>query len=287
MWAVFRHAILRERGQILGWGIGLGLLAAMIILPYDSLMRQREQLQALVKALPPEMMAFFGGMTDLLSPAGYLNMQFYSYMPIVVGIYAVLAGSGLVASDEENGTLDLVLAHPISRTALFLGRVWALAAAMLGILAITWLGFIAALPFTAMPVSPLALIWPILSLFAVIAFFAALALLLSMVLPSRRLAASVAGLLLVASYTITSLATLIEGLATVARFSPLNYYQGGRAVDGLNWGWLAWLLGAAVLCSLLAWLLFEGRDIRVGGEGGWRIPTLRRGAVYRQHPPTF
>jgi hypothetical protein len=33
-------------------------------------------------------------------------------------------------------------------------------------------------------------------------------------------------------------------------------------------------MGLAVLFLLLAWMLFERRDIRVGGEGGWRLPKV-------------
>jgi ABC-2 type transport system permease protein len=289
MEAIIRHALSRARGQILGWGIGLGLYGLWMVALYDALIGMEEQYTALLESYPPEMLAFFGGMTDLFSPAGYLNTYFYSMMPIIIGIYAVLAGSGLLAGDEESGILDLVLAHPIGRTGLFLGRVLALAVTVLGILAITWLGFIVALPGSSMQVGLAALALPLLSLFAVVALFAALALLLSMVLPSRSLAASASGLILVASYFITSLATIVDGLVAVARFSPLNYYQGGSAVDGLNWGWLGGLLGAALLLGLAAWQLFQRRDIRVGGESGWHLPSvrsLRRRTTLEQAPPS-
>ncbi len=36
------------------------------------------------------------------------------------------------------------------------------------------------------------------------------------------------------------------------------------------------LLGIALLLALLAWWRFERRDVRVGGEGGWRLPILAR-----------
>jgi hypothetical protein len=34
------------------------------------------------------------------------------------------------------------------------------------------------------------------------------------------------------------------------------------------------LFGFAVFFALVAWLLFLRRDIRVSGEGSWRIPGL-------------
>jgi ABC-2 type transport system permease protein len=56
----------------------------------------------------------------------------------------------------------------------------------------------------------------------------------------------------------------------------MHYYQGGGAIDGIDWGPLAGLLAASLLFALLAWWRFARRDIRVGGEGGWKLPSLRR-----------
>lgn len=87
------------------------------------------------------------------------------------------------------------------------------------------------------------------------------------------------GVLLVASFFITGLAKINQDLEPFAKLSPLNYYQAQEAFHALNGGWLAGLLAAAVLFAALAWWRFQRRDIRVGGEGSWRLPALpfRRG----------
>jgi ABC-2 type transport system permease protein len=267
MTTIFQHSFFRWRGQVLGWGISLALLGVFLVQFYDTLAGQQAQYNQLLQGLPPELMAFFGSNQDLFSPSGYLNIEFFSYMPIILGIFAILAGSGLLASDEENGTLDLVLAHPISRAALYWGRFLAYALASLAILAITWLGFVLSEGGTSMGVPWGGLGLPFLSLFSVLMFFGSLAALLSMLLPSRSLAAMLSGALLVASYFITSMANVNSSLEQVSKFSPLTYYQGGDAIQQMNWGWFAGLLGIAFLLTLLGWWRFERRDIRVGGEG--------------------
>ncbi len=273
---IFSYSLRKLRGQILGWGIGMAFLAAILVLFYDTVAAEQGQFRQLLEAYPPEMLAFFGGALDLVSPAGFLGMYYFSLAPIILGIFAVIAGSGLLVADEERGTLDLVLAHPISRTGLFAGRALALLVALLAILVIGWLGFVLFLPFSGLEVGLGDLAAAMLTLGATQLFFGALALLMSLLLPSRKLAGAVAGLALTASYFLTSLVNIIASLEPLASLSPLNYYQGAAAFDGLNWLWLAGLSGVALLMVAAAWWLFERRDIRVGGEGGWRLPALRR-----------
>lgn len=282
MRTVFQYTLSRFRGQILGWGIALGLLGFYLVLFYDTIAEQQEMLQQLVESYPPELLAFFGDVNAIATPEGYLSMEFFSYMPLILGIFAVLAGSGLLASDEENGTLDLVMAYPVSRTEFFFGRLLAFVTATLGIFAIVWLGFVVAMNWSSIGVGWDAMALPFLSLLAVVLLFGTLALLLSMLLPARRLAAMAAGLLLVASFFITSLARIDEDLEPIARLSPLNYYQSGDAILDLNGRWLGGLLVATVFFVVLAWWRFKQRDIRVGGEGGWQVSLPWRRPVMQR-----
>lgn len=283
MIAIFRYSLSRSRGQILGWGIALFLLGLLMVWFYPSIAGQQETFEQLLEVYPPEFSAFFGDLSAMTTPEGFLSVEFFSYMPLVLGVFAVLAGSGLLASDEENGTLDLVIAYPVSRTALFLGRLLAFVVTTVAILAISWLGLVVSKIWFPVDVGAFEMALPFLSLLAILLLFGTLALLLSMLLPSRRLAAMTSGLLLVASFFITGLARISEDLETIAKLSPLNYYQTQDAFEGLNSAWFGGLLVAAALFAVLAWWRFERRDIRVGGEGGWRISLAwRRGATARE-----
>lgn len=272
MKTIFRYALSRSRGQILGWGIGLGLYSAYLVSFYDTLAAQSDQIISLLEAYPKEMLAFFGSdMADFLTPSGYVGIYLFSYMTIILGIFAVQKGSNMLVSDEESGELDLLLAHPVSRTAFFMGRLLNFVVATTAILGIMWLGVVLALSRSSLDVTRFEILMPMLSLMAVLLVFGTIALLLSLVLPSRRMAAMVAGLVLVASFLIDSLVNLDERLVSVNKFLPLHYFQGGDALDGLNLASFFGLLAAAALFSGIAWWRFERRDIRVGGESGWRF----------------
>jgi len=224
------------------------------------------------------MLAFFGSdPAAIATPQGYLQYYFFSLLPILVGLFAVLAASGLIAGDEEGGRLDLVLAHPLSRTGLFWGRAAAFAAAAIAVTFLGWLGCVLPLGASGLEVSAGQFAVGFVPLLAQVMIYGMLALLLSQLLPSRGLAATAAGLVLVVSYFASSLGGLNEGLAALARFLPYEYYQGGEALNGLDGTSLAGLLGASALLALLTWWRFARRDVRLAGEGGWRLPWPRRG----------
>src|SRR5215217_810672 len=122
MIAIYRQTLRRQVGQILGWGLAIALIGGGIASIYAMFAEQRESLETLLNSYPPEMLAFFGDATAVFTPAGFLGIEFFSLLPIILGIYALITGSGLLAAEEENGTLDLYLAHPVSRLRVYAGR---------------------------------------------------------------------------------------------------------------------------------------------------------------------
>ena len=279
MLAELKHALRRMRGQMIGWSIGLALYGLVIISFYDSIAGM-ENFQQFIEAYPEQMQAFFKSMAEINTPKGYLGTYYFSLMQLIIGILAISAGAGLLVSDEERGILDLVLAHPVSRTALFWGRLLGLVAVLVLVLAVSWLSWVIPSGGTGLTLSWIEFLRPFLPLLAVLLLFGTLALLLSMLLPSGRIAAMISGALLVADFLLLGLSNSSQELKPIVKFTPLYYYQGGDAVTGLNWGWLGGLLAVSVLFALFAWLLFRRRDIRVGGERSWRLPSLR--AVLRK-----
>ena len=275
MLAEFKHTLRRMRGQMIGWGIGLTLYGVLMVSLFDSIVGI-EGFEELIASYPQEIMAFFGD-ADFLAittPKGYIGLYYFNYMTIIIGIFAVGAAAGLLVGDEEKGILDLVLAHPVSRTALFWGRLLGFAATTVVILLVGWLSWLIPSGSSSMDLTWIELLWPFLPLFAELLLFGTLALLLSMVLPSVRIAGMITGGLLIANYLLIGLANINEDLKSLIEFTPLHYYQGGDAITELNWGWLAGLLAVSGVFAGLAWWRFQRRDIRVGGEGGWRLPSL-------------
>ncbi len=277
MFAIFRRKLVKNWLMILGWGGGLGFLGWFMLDIYDTFFEQNIDYTNIFQAFPEDMLAFFGGSGDLLSPETFLGVEFFSYIPVILGIMVITNAARLISKREEEGTLELILAQPVSRSAVFWSSLLALIVSLMLILALTWAGFAIGLEnvnnfeLTLEEISR-----PFVSLFAVLFLFLSLSLFLSMILPNSGAAGLTSAFLLIASYFITSLARIEESLEAVNHFSPLKYYQGGGAIGGLDMNHLLVLFGFAVLFIGAAWFFFEKRDLRFGGSGGLRLVIPRK-----------
>jgi ABC-2 type transport system permease protein len=273
MFAEFKHTIHRLRGQAVGWSIGLVLYGLLLGSFYDT-MATMEGIDELLKSYPQEMLAFFGSMTEITTPWGYLDTEYFILINLIIGIFAIGACVNLIVGDEEKGLLDLVLAHPISRSRLYWGRLLAFTTVIAGILLIAWLSLVIPSSAYGFDLTPTEFLRPFLSLFAISMFFSTLALLLSLILPSTRIAGMLSGALMVANFLLIGLSKINTDLEPFMKVTPMVYYQGGYAIKGLEWGWFFGLLTMALIFALLAWIPFLKRDIRVSGEHSWQLPKI-------------
>ncbi|UCD99968.1 MAG: ABC transporter permease subunit [Chloroflexota bacterium] len=270
MFTEFKHTLRRLRGAIIGWGLGLFLYGLMMTYFFDSIATM-DDLAGFLANYPEEMLAFFPSINEMFTPQGYMDTYFFSYMTLIIGIFTIGAAGNLLVGDEERGILDLLLAYPVSRSAFFWGRLLGFLAATALILFASWLGWLIPSGSTGLQLSAIELLRPFLPLFTVLVLFGASALLFSMLLPSGRTAIGLAGGLLVVSFLFVGLANLNSALEAIYAYTPLYYFQGGEAVAGLDWAKFLGLTAVAIVIVLLAWWRFQRREIRVGGEGGWKL----------------
>jgi beta-exotoxin I transport system permease protein len=271
LWTTFRYSYTNLRWQIIGWGIGLALYGLMIVPMYESLGAQPEKFQQMIAGYPPEFLAFFGAdVNSPITPQGFLSMYAFSMLPVIIGVFSVIAGSGLIVGDEEHGRLDLIIAHPVGRTPFFWGRFLGLLSAELSIVILGWLGFSILLGRSSLGVTWYQMAVPFLTLLVQLLVFSTFALVLSMLLPSRNLSAMVSGAFMVISYMVSSLSFLDQSMDMLSKLLPYHYYQSVLSIQQLDSTWFFALIGVSLAMTALAYARFSRRDIRLSGEGSWR-----------------
>ena len=280
MFATWKYTLRRLLIPTLCWGAVLFGTAFLVVFSFDYMIGKNQQLLIdLIGSLPPPMQAIVGNAEQFATPKGFLDAKFFAQSGLLLGIYAVLSGSGLLASDEEKGRLDLLASYPVSRRGLFWGRTMGLVTSLTAVVILAWLGLVTALPLTQLDISPLDLGLGCVTLLALAAVYASMALLFSLLLPSRRVASAATGVLLFGSFLLALLAPAIDFVRPVHTWLPFRYYQGGKAMTEFDTVSLLVLLSLTVVELLAAWWLFERRDIRVMGEGILNLKRVALGLV--------
>jgi ABC-2 type transport system permease protein len=259
---VFLKALRDQKWQVAGFGLALASIAMMDVFIWPS---YRDTLQQI--DLPDALQSTLGSDLSIATGPGFLSAEFFSWVPILMLVYAIIQGTGAIAGEESAGTMDLLLAQPIRRRDLVLQRIAAAVAGTAGILALACAGWLLSMPFVSIDVSLSREILATANIMPLTLLFFALSLWLGAVLPARAAAVACTIGLATAAYFVYALASGVQSLDSLKYASPFYYYGSGQTlVDGLDWphiGLLMLVTGALALAALRA---FESRD--VGGGSG-------------------
>ena len=256
---IVRKTLRDLRWQVVGWGLGLAALAAMLVLIYPAISAQFEGVEM-------ENIGF-GEIQDLSDPRQFFQVEFFTWSPVLMTIFAIIAGGALLAGEEGAGTLELLLSQPLARRRLFLGKLAGVAVAVVGVLALAGLGFLLTVPFVdlkgavaagELAVAPFSLL--------PFAWFALAATVLAATLtPTRGRAVALMTAGAFVAYALNIAADLVTSLDWLRFFTPYYYSDAQRVLtEGTVWWHQAALLAAALVCAALALAVFERREIGVG-----------------------
>lgn len=246
------------------WCVGLIGLVALMVSVYPSV-RGNEALNKLVHDYPQALKGFvsFGGELDYTTGPGYLGSELFALMvPLLLLVAAIGAGARALAGEEEAGTLELLLANPVSRRRVAAEKLAALVVEIvaLGIVLLVslWIGCRAA----DLRVSATHLAAATLSAVVLATGFGALALLVGAVTGRRARASGLTAALAVAAYVVNGLAPLVSALDPLQKLSPFYHYAAGDPLrHGLALGNVGVLAAIAVGISVLAPLAFDRREL--------------------------
>jgi len=135
--SVFGKTLRDSRRAALIVGVVIGLLlivvAGGIISQFDTA-EAREEIRNIVEAVPPIMQGLAGKPVNVETLGGYIQYKYGGFLPLVTGLWSILALSATLAGETRRGSLDIVLSGPISRRRVawekVLGHVLMLAVAM-------------------------------------------------------------------------------------------------------------------------------------------------------------
>lgn len=113
-----------QRRSLVLWALALSAVSAMYISFYPSI--GESQMEDMIATLPEDMVVALG-YERIGTAAGYITSTVYGLLgPILLLVFAISAGSRLIAGEEEDGSLELELTAPVERRRIFAERLLAL-----------------------------------------------------------------------------------------------------------------------------------------------------------------
>jgi len=260
--SVFGRSIRDARRTLPLWTVAIVAVGLMYAAFWPTM--QSPEMAEAFAAYPQDVLAAFNS-ADLATPQGYLGGAVYGLLvPLLVAVLAIGWGARCVAGDEQAGTLDLVLAHPVGRRSLALQR---FAGMLLGIGVVSLVLFAAmvtlrgAFELDAVTVAGFVAIHLQLALFG--AFFGALAFAVGAATGSKATAVGTSAGAAVLAYLANSVFPQVEALAWTRALSPFHWYLGGDPLsDGVQPAGVAALIGTTIVLVAAGTALFTRRDLK-------------------------
>jgi len=259
--SVFSKALYDRRWLLLGWFVGFAFLAWFVGVFYNTF-GSSAALNEQFQSLPPSLKAVAGLSSDFSTVPGYFGSQIFGKtMPLLVAILGIMLGASL-ASEEEDGTLQTLLAAPISRTKVFMSM-W-LAPVVLFALLMTGLGAGLGLSLWQQGLS-LDLgrtMLAILNVWVFMTLFFSLTYAVGAISGRRGLAIGVSSVVAASSYLLNAMAAGVESLRPYDVLSVFHYYGAGDVLEkGLHLANFGIMAGTIVVLLVVSAAIFTRRNI--------------------------
>ncbi|MEX0616372.1 MAG: ABC transporter permease subunit [Candidatus Woykebacteria bacterium] len=261
---IFRN-LKDQKISLLFWSIGLILTVSLLIAFYPSVKESAQNITSYFENLPEALRAFVGEATDYATPAGYLNSELFTFfMPTLLIIFTVAAGSGAIAGEEDKGTLDLLLANPIPRFQVVVEKFILMILTTAILSSITAISLIIGTQSIGMDVNPMRIVDVMISVSLLALAFGSISLALSAATGSRSIGIGISASLAVISFFLYGLSPIVNFLKDYQKFSLSYYYSENNPLkNGLKLEHMAVFIAVTLVFLLISIVSFQKRDLKI------------------------
>jgi ABC-2 type transport system permease protein len=273
----------RRAALIVGFMGGIFMLAtaAPIAAEFETL-EKRQLLVTSMTALPAVFRGLLGEPINIETLGGFISWRVGNSLPVLLGLWSVIALSGTLAGEAAKGSLDLLVSTPHSRRSIALQKIVGhVTAVIVAMLIAALLLYIAGQVFATLPGDeiPLDAALGQVALYALLMLAAGAIAFAAGPMLGRSRAVAVGLLALFGMYLINSYSTISPALETLQPISWYGWTSGHRPVAGVtDWPSVGLLAGVVVALFAAGVVAFDRRDIGAVAPLRWlRIPGLPRG----------
>lgn len=262
---VLRQMLKDRIRPVLWWALALAAVTVAVGASYPTVQDAAGDLEELMAAMPEGLADLMGASGGFATPEGYLNSNFYANLfPVLLLIFGIGAAGWTVAGSEREGTLEPLLANPVRRAPVALGR-FAGVAILLAVLTLVATGLLAGFrdPFALAEISPSHLFAAGAGSYLLALLFATVTYAVGAATGSKGAAIAAGAGLAAATYVVFALASFVDLFENLEWASPWHWFLDPSPLED-GWTWqslgLPWLVIVPALAVGTAW--FTRRDLR-------------------------
>lgn len=261
---IYLHELRTRLSSVLIWSASIAGLIILFLAFFPAFAADAALIADMMDAFPKELLIAFG-MTDMdwSTVLGFFALVF-TFAQICLAIQAANYGIGLVSIEETEWTADFLLSKPISRLGILGAKLGAALTALALTQAVVWA---AAFIFTDLfkqgqQVDSRALAALLLSMTVFQLFFLTVGIALSLLVRRLRSVLPVSMGLVFGLYVLNAFGAMI-GERSLEVISPFTHFAPNAIIRTGGWDWslVPVSLGAIVIASIAAVVLYTRRDI--------------------------
>jgi len=212
----------------------------------------------------PKQLQIIAGFGDDLSTAGFLNGEFMHLIgPIIVGAFGITLGSSIIASEEENKTIDQFLALSISRNRYYIEKYSSLIVLILLLCSVIGLTLQLGVIIYEINLDLINIFYGSLGLFIFGITCGSISFLFGAIFAKSSSAAIIGSGIAILGYVLDSVYKTVNSLSFV-KYASLHYYynNNGVIVNGFDIRHFLVLTMIIILSFIIGLLIFNKRDIK-------------------------
>jgi ABC-2 type transport system permease protein len=263
---IFRREMKANLRGLLIWALALALLNFWMVSIFPNMAADGAKLEEMMEVYPESMLKLFNmDKLNFSDPLGFYGVESFFMVVLFGSIYGAMLGSGLLAKEEDEKTIEFLLARPVSRGEIIRDKTlaWIVYLVLFNLIigVFTWLGFEL---FEVGEFSRETLFLLLLAPLFVHLAFAALGFFCALFFTRRKTALTISVGLVLGLYFLNAVALLAE-VEALSWLTPFRYMDAAEIVaeGAINPVFALILLAFAAFAVILTWALYRRRDITI------------------------
>ena len=261
------------RDRWMGWAITAVSLTLFLLFG----MSVYREIDLTIYTSLPEAFRSLVGIGDNIDVGGLaIKVVFGTWGGLVVAAIALVMGASVIAGEERDGTMGILLSNPKSRTFMLLSKTGSLLILVAVATVAVWatvhpIAAVLGVEIAGLDVEALSL-----HLFVNALFYGMLATAIGAMTGNRGMATGVTTAIMAVSFFAVGFLPLVKGGDGLLKFLPWYYFDGSDpATNGVAWGHIALLVSASVILLVTSIIGFNRRDLKGQSVGTTMLDRVR------------